>query len=793
MKEAGFYIQNTKHKISVEGGRLWEATAKEKLEGTIAIDEDSKEMSIYLFPQASMADLRDELYQTIRVRNLWSYLYFALAKSLPSLILLLPITLTVLFIGFITIYGDLIKNWMFLLDDEDTLLGLTQRESIVIYTVIAVLVIYFFPVFLTGEQDGFIHAINERFSNRKLVRKRFARVFQFLYRRGYVKKVVVWNPNLIESDKDWVQKSLIPAILDVGIDLELQVKTDERNTAEHYLRKITKDSEIQWNEYELPYVAATRPIPYDYLENWEKKLLAVYVFASTANLPKNWILEGNENDGVLKNALSLPLVKILIDRFGGRLFSEEDRKHLISLDAFASRALNDFGILFPGLQYTNDIWGIEERVVENELSTVQEEMRFMGSFLQTEIEQLTKELDDPVAALLLNAQQEKNSVYNQQRLEAIRFFIRVIDDSEQYKILKSYWNLISHEESDKGNLHTEVFRIIGVDLLDELATLFERAAIYPLAHLALDYLETVYPYRGKMGKARITERQGNFRASVEAMLEIQADWEKQEISLAKHSVVDLKLNLAWAIVSGRLEDAQKLGRQALKEAQDLLHTDFDKIRNSGQIIRSYNILANYEEWEGNPEGSIQSYDKALQIPGVEQSSLSNLLVNKGIALRQMKRLEEGADFGEQGVAIKTAIGDLDQLPIAQHNLAQSYIELAFSIDDQTASLEFLEKAKYHAQNGLDIQAETGSVKKRGQLLFERFIASFEQSKENPKLETVAKEHWQAAKAWLQAEVTEGRSETYDCKVILKELLSLLQAFSGQSLQEVLSWNPFKSN
>jgi hypothetical protein len=789
MKEAGFYIQNVKHKVSVEGGRLWEATAKEDLNGTIAMNEDNKELSIYLFPQASMSDLRDELYQKIKERSFFSYLYFAFAKGLPSLILLLPITLTVMFIGFITIYGDLIKNWVFLVEDQDTLVGLTQRQSIVIYTVIAVLVIYFFPVFLTGEQDGFIQAINERFSNRKLVRKRFAKVFKFLYKRGYLKKVVLWNPNLLELDKDWVQKSLIPALLDIGVDLELQVKTDERSTAEHYLRKVTKDNNLQWNEYELPYVAPTRPIPYDYLENWEKKLLAVYVFSSTANLPNHWMIEGSENEGVLENTLSLPLVKIIIDRFAARLFSEDDRKHLISLDAFASRALNDFGILFPKLQYTNDVWGIEQSVVDKELTTVQEEMRFIASFLQTEIHHLTEELNDPVAALLLNAQQEKNSIYNQKRLEAIRFFVKIIHNSEQYKILKSYWELISQRKAEEEGSMADLYRILGVDLLDQLATLFERAAIYDQAILTLDYLETVYPYRAKMGKARITERQGDFRASVEAMLEIHSNWKANQITLSHYSVVDLQLNLAWAIVSGRLDDYRQLGRAALKDAQNLLYIDFDQIRNSGQIIRSYNILANYEEWEGKPEGSILSYDKALQIPGVAQSSLSNLLVNKGIALRQMKELKKGAIFGEQGVEIKTAIGDLDQLPIAQHNLAQTYIELAFSILDGQARQPYFEKARFHAQNGLDIQSETGSVKKRGQLLFERFIANYELCKQQVKLKTTVEENWQAAKAWLAAEADAGRADTYDCRVIVKELLGCLKEFEGDSLEEAINWQP----
>ena len=119
-------------------------------------------------------------------------------------------------------------------------------------------------------------------------------------------------------------------------------------------------------------------------------------------------------------------------------------------------------------------------------------------------------------------------------------------------------------------------------------------------------------------------------------------------------------------MSGRLVEYREEGKASLTSAQALLQQDFDKVRNSDQMIRSYNVAANYEEWGGNPEGSLENYKKALKIPGAEQAGLSNLLVNKGIALRQMKKLAEGAYYGEQGVEIKAAIGDADQLPIALH-------------------------------------------------------------------------------------------------------------------------------
>ncbi|MCP4438000.1 MAG: hypothetical protein GY810_03575 [Aureispira sp.] len=786
MKESGFSIYDKKSKVAIEGGQLWKANATENLEYSMELDKSTQTLSIFLEPQSSVNAIRDGLYEQIKAHSYFQYLYLSISKRLPSLILLIPITFTVLFIGFITIYGDLIKNWIFLLDDADTLFGITQRQSILIYSTLAILVLYFFPVFLTGEQDGFIQAINARFSNRQLVRKRFAEALGFLESKSYIKKAVIWNPNLLESNQDWVQKSLLPALLDANIELVLQIKTDERSTAEHYVSKVTTQENIDWEEQKAPEHTTVYPIPYDYLEAWEKNLLAIYTFASTANLPEEWMIKGKgEAQGVLNNAISLPLVKIIIDRFGDRLFSEEDKKHLISLDSFASRCLNDFGILYARLKYTNDVWAIDETVIEQELSDAQEEMRFVTSYLQTGIGELAEQLNDPVSALLLNSIHKNTSIYNNHRLEAIRFFIRVIRDSEQYKILKQYWELVTQNTSGEGNLNEDIYRIIGVELLDDLATLFERAAMYQHAAGALDYLEMVYPYRGKMGKARIAERQGNFDVSVKSMLEIQKDWKQKEIVLSHTSVVDLHLNLAWAIVSGRLKERQEIGRAAIETAETILYSDFDKIRNSGQIIRLYNILANYEEWEGNPKGSILNYNKALQIPGVEQSGLSNLLVNKGIALRQTKELKEASIYGEQGVEIKTAIGDADQLPIAIHNLAQTYLELAFSPEGAADAKNYFQQAQKHAQTGLDIQDQTGSVKKRGQLFSERFVAAYQIEGEDSPL---IKEYLKNAQEWLKGEVNAGRGNSYDCWVVVNELFALLPNFSPKSNEDILNWN-----
>mgnify|MGYP006276793037 CR=1 FL=1 len=767
MQDTGFYIKNKASSVAVQGGQLWRA---KKLEGkAMEFDAQRQEIRVYLTPQLEMTDMRDLLYQQIRALHPWRYFFFALSKRLPSLLLLIPITLTVSFIGFITIYGDLIKNWVLMFDNGQTIFGLTQHQSIPIYTLLAILILYFFPVFLTGEQDGFVQAINERFSNRQLMRKRFAKAFKFLAQKGHLVRVVLWNPNLVKDEKDWVQKSLIPALLDAKLATALQVKTDERSSVEQYIARISDQKHSSWTEVSQETVEASQPIPYDYLKSWEIKLLSVYVFCSMANTPTDW----NPKETPAKNfdtALSLSLVKIVIERFADRLFSEEDRKYLISLDAFASRCLNDFGILKPCLTYTNDVWALHPQVVEQQLKTVQEEMHFIWAFWQNEVLSLRTRLNDPVAALLLNAVQYNQAIYDQGRLAALRFFVEVSHETEQYQILKQYWPIVAKTAST-----SDLYRILGVELLDNLATLFERAAMYAQATEALTYLENVFPYRGQMGKARVLERQGNFERAVQAMLSIKTAWEKETISLHTDALVDLHLNLAWAIVSGRLETQKALGRSALEVAYQHLYARFDEVRNSEQIIRLYNIRANYEEWDNALDKALENYNQALQIPGVPQAALSNLLVNKGIVLRKTGQLSDAVLFGKQGVDIKSAIGDADQLPIALHNLAQTTLMLGVKNLQKTTFKQALQAA----QQGLTIQAQTGSTKKRGQLLAEQFIACF--FLKNGQAEA----QWHALKEWLKMQ--QGQTQSYDCWVVLNELLSLLPNPPQSTIEAVLNW------
>ena len=797
MTEKEFLTYNKDYKIYISGGQLWRIPSYKQTGGITRFDKASKRLSVFLRPDSEFEEVRDSLYQITKKLNPILYFFLCIRRKLPSLLLLIPISLTVIFFGYMTVYGDLVINWAFLGENSMTVFGIPMNQAAIVTGLIATLFIYFFPVIFSGEQDNFVKALNERFSSRKQMRKNLAATTRFLKSRKYVTSVEVWNPDLSNQELDWVAKSLIPSLFDADLEMSFHIRIDERHILENYIREIV-DEELTW-EYqpvERDDTLVPSSIPYEYLENWEKSILAVYVFASTASLSSRWLsTKDSEKEGGLKNAVSLRLVQIIVKQFKERLFSENDVGRLISPELFASRCLNDYGILSTGLRHNNDVWELNETIVKSELQKVQREMRFIISFLQADLYKLTKLLDDPVTAVKINCILENNSLYDEDRLVAIRFFIKIVGKSEQYKVFKYYWPLIIKNTTDEIDTNEDIYRIIGVEQLLELTTIFERSGMYKHALKALDYVETIFPLKGKTGKARISESEGKYDESVKSMLEIRDEWQRDKIQLSIESSVDMDLNIAWTIVSGRLENYRSAGREACEDARKKLEAQFDSVRDSNRIFDLFNVLANYEEWEEDPEGAFRNYQRALQIPGVNQAKLSSLFVNKGIALRQMKRLKESISNIEKGVEMKSAIGDADQLPVALHNLAQSYIESACTVSDKATKIELFSKAGQSALEGLNIQTRTGSTKKRGQLLAEKFVSEFELAKLEAEVEVHPEVGLQAVQDWLRNESKAERGESYDCKVVVNELFNYLDEFKGSTIEKIIVWqiSPKKVN
>ena len=191
MKEKDFSAYNSDLNVRIDGGRLWQAPVhKEDMPG-VELDEGSKKISIYLYPEDKFSDIQDALFELIRQRDWMYYFVLQLKQRIPSLLLLVPIALTLVFLGLITVWGDLVINWVFLGENSPTVFGIPMNESAILYAVVAMFIIYFFPVLFTGEQEGFVQALNERFSNREELRKRLVLLLSFLKDKKYISSVEI--------------------------------------------------------------------------------------------------------------------------------------------------------------------------------------------------------------------------------------------------------------------------------------------------------------------------------------------------------------------------------------------------------------------------------------------------------------------------------------------------------------------------------------------------------------------------------------------------------------------------
>jgi tetratricopeptide (TPR) repeat protein len=216
----------------------------------------------------------------------------------------------------------------------------------------------------------------------------------------------------------------------------------------------------------------------------------------------------------------------------------------------------------------------------------------------------------------------------------------------------------------------------------------------------------------------------------------------------------------------------------------------DGKRDNHQLTRYYNVLASYHEWTGNYSLAIETYEKGLRIPGVDRSLISSLMVNKGIAYRFLGKesekesdifhyLREGILTNLEGVEAKEIIGNVDQLPIALHNLAETCIELAHRLPEGPEKTSYYQKGWTYSQKGLDINEQIHSSKKKGQLLVERFLASMGLAQiQTPEKTTLASE---SLCNWVREN---SDKKGYDVDVVL-DMLTRIGGYTGNSLEAVL--------
>ena len=106
MQERDFSIYDQEKKVRITGGVLWKINKRGEDGQMWQLDSKTKTLSVFLQPNDQLNDIKEGLFELIREHNWRMHLYFEVQKRVPSLLLLVPASLTVWLICFGSLLGD---------------------------------------------------------------------------------------------------------------------------------------------------------------------------------------------------------------------------------------------------------------------------------------------------------------------------------------------------------------------------------------------------------------------------------------------------------------------------------------------------------------------------------------------------------------------------------------------------------------------------------------------------------------------------------------------------------------
>jgi len=809
MKEHNFSIASHNPRATITGGLLWQAPSRGQ-DAEKSVSLNNKTLCIAIRSGDTIEGIIKQLHQQIKHSSTQLYLRLVRNYLLEPLLLVLPAVLMIVLIGILGAYGNLV-NELISLGEGTTRIGLSKFQLFYLETALFIIGAYAFPLVFQGDFSKTFSDAKKYLDTNERNKSRTLRALQFLsYQGEYVDKIEVWNPGILKEGQEWVEKILIPGILAAQLPVEIHAHMDEKFALRKLLERLT-EHRIEWQETVLAETAEVRPIAMEYLEKWETELLPVMICASTANVPNDWYVDAGQqqqpDDTVLTNILSLPLMELLVERFEAQFFSNQTTREKVSVEVFFNRCLNDYGLLAPVNKLAHHMCMISPAIVQQNRLIVRTEMGYVRAWLQMNVEPVQQQAPDPAAALILAGTHLSSSIYDNKKLRAIEGFIQAITYSEQYKLLRKYWELmtVANTVAGKETLEIKLFRLIRTDSLKDLVQAFRRAGMYAKTEICYDYLRAIYPIDSGIGEGIVLGEQGKYQAAVEQLLKIEREWLGGELSTAAATKpaglvadpvtqLNLHISLTVIVVMNRIAQYKHTAKQSLEIMDRVLSLMGDGERDNYQLARYYNVLASYYEWEGAFEQALNIYDKGLKIPEVDESLISSLLVNVGIIYRMVGKskldlnesihyLKKGVEYNGEGVYAKEVIGNEDQLPIALHNLAETYIELAYRLQPGDEKNHALQLAYRHSQLGLDINKRIHSTKKLGQLLCERFLSVYWLEKLGVTMVDNQAEVQQQFLDWIKQKTA---ARGYDVEVVL-DLMLRTDDFSGTCMEELGEW------
>lgn len=626
-----------------------------------------------------------------------------------------------LFLGLFGAFGNAFYEVLLGHHYEETILPMDGNQLLYSMIVFFFLAIVLFPKFVSGDFASVNEWLEKRFSNQERLHREISQEFVSLIRQNrHIDTFVVVNPwQYIGADSLFLDY-LLPRISKLNILMSWSVCSDEVAQSVNAMKKQlggTVEFAETKSEVEDEFRVGLNGLP-----DIEQTIIKLLLFCSSFSLDQN----PEEKSMGSWFPLSIDLAGRVVERYSSKIMDLHAIDNAL-LHRVIQRCMNDYHLLRINklanrLQY-------EIRIPVGFMPGEDDFVR-LKERLQLDIDVFHRTPTDAIASLILFNLFGAQSYIASGKVLAAELLIRRIKEEELYLMLHRYGDLLFPQESVARECN--VFKMLQPETLLDLGLLCNKSGHYDEALQAFSIVETVYPFRAGIGTARVLERQGAYREALTKIRELELFWKGKMDAYVEDKIAYLELHLekAWIIVSARFEDARKEGEASNQLVGEALKSFANLSHDIEFIYWHYNNLANYFEWDEDYQQAIEAYNTVLSIPGIRIQPVSSIYINTGISYRFLAQKENDAELSafyltqsleylDKGVALKKRIGDLDQLPIAIHNLSETLILQAFAGKGNPQD-DFL-LAYEAACEGLEIQQTIGSVKKRGQLLSEALI------------------------------------------------------------------------
>lgn len=715
-------------RLKVASASLWRAGIHAAEPGRI-VSRSPKGLDLVLPPTLALVEFEQALRRELRQKS-WLSALRCRFDGLSLLIFSLGFSIaTATLFGLLGLYEELFKRLLI----EGGLAGAAEKVWFILSALLFVFIVTLVPSLLAGEDSKFRDWLQRWYHHSQRVQRRLQRIVNSLVKDG-VEEIRLWN-GCAHPEGSWVWTSLVPALRGCGVDLTLHLRSDRQRPILGLLQATGMDQPWE-SQPEDGFEASEEPPPQclprvlEMLDSGDRMLLELLILTSTASLPATWQQALTTADPRLRGMVSLGLAEFILSRYGQSLLSEPKDTAPHTLTAFLRRGLHDYRLLLHHRVGHHRVLRLAAPLQQDN-ARVQEKFAHLQDATQAELPRFLRQNQDPLAGLVLLGLGEPAGLAPRMRLELLAHLIETTRQEEMYFLVPGLWTLLIQEgDSTLASVQVRACRGLPLTSLQHLCELLERSGFFTQALNLARHLLPIHPVKYSMDIARLLERSGQYQQAFQVLWDepgLRALHQAGDGGGQDDTALRYHLHLSWTVVSGRLIEHQAEGLQALHRAGRILDQDRDRQREPYLLWRYHNNLANYAEWMGDLDACVRHHRQAVEIPGVEQKWISGSQVNLGIAYRMLfaasgdrSALDKALHFGLAGVDLKRQIGDHDELPVTLHNAVLSRLEAQLA----GVSGEFpidLVQALAMTEQGLEILTRTGSSKKLGLLLVERYL------------------------------------------------------------------------